>query len=146
MTATASIREISDADVEPIKRLWHQAGVTRPWNDPDKDFSFARRGPHSTILVAVLNERVVATAMVGEDGHRGWAYYVAVEPELQGQGLGRLIMQGAEDWLARRGVWKLQVMIRQENTQVKTFYEELGYHDTHTITLQKALKPGGTSV
>lgn len=135
------IRAIAEDDIPQVIALWHAAGVSRPWNDPATDIAFARRGPHSTILVAIADERVAATAMVGEDGHRGWVYYVAAVPERHGQGLGRAIMEAAEDWLARRGVWKVQLLVRADNAGVRHFYEHLGYRDVQTVCLQKVIQP-----
>jgi RimJ/RimL family protein N-acetyltransferase len=76
--------------------------------------------------------------MVGEDGHRGWIYYVATTPERQRTGLGRQIMAAAEAWLANRGVWKVQLLIRDDNENVKRFYERLGYLDTKARCFQKS--------
>jgi ribosomal protein S18 acetylase RimI-like enzyme len=135
-----AIRAISDDDIEKVVALWHAAGVARPWNDPRKDIAFARRNPHSTLLVAEMEGDVVATVMVGEDGHRGWVYYVAADPIHQGKGLGRAMMSAAEDWLTKRGVWKLQLLVRAENAKVIEFYEHLGYRDTSTVCLQKILQ------
>ena len=56
-------------------------------------------GPNSTVLVGRDGGAIVATAMVGHDGHRGWVYYVAVDPDRRGKGYGRVIMNAAEDWL-----------------------------------------------
>jgi len=123
-----------------VVALWIASGVARPWNDPTKDVAFARRGPHSTVLVAEEAGQVVATAMIGEDGHRGWAHYVAVSPDRQGHGVGRKIMDAAEAWLKQRGVWKVQVMIRGDNADVRHFYEHLGYRDTRTTCRQKVLE------
>lgn len=135
-----AIRVISDDDIEKVIALWHAAGVARPWNDPRKDIAFARRNRHSTLLVAEMEGDVVATVMVGEDGHRGWVYYVAADPIHQGKGLGRAMMSAAEDWLTKRGVWKLQLLVRAENAKVIEFYEHLGYRDTSTVCLQKILQ------
>ena len=68
----AMIRDMKDADAEQVIAVWHASGVARSWNDPVRDLAFARRDSHSTVLVADLSGRIVATAMVGEDGHRGW--------------------------------------------------------------------------
>lgn len=145
MTPTpALIRDIRDEDIEQVIALWHAAGVARPWNDPMKDIAFARRDVHSTILVAVLDGRVAGTVMVGEDGHRGWIYYVAAAPEHQGSGLGRSLMNAAEDWLARRGVWKMQLLVRDDNAKVKDFYRHLGYQDTRSTCFQKVIEPRTT--
>jgi len=135
------IRNAEDVDVPQIIELWHASGISRPWNDPERDIAFARRNSNSTILVAVRDDQVLATAMIGEDGHRGWAYYVAARPDCQGFGLGRRIMSAAEAWLAARGVWKVQLLVREDNTSVIEFYQHLGYKDTRTTCLQKIIEP-----
>jgi ribosomal protein S18 acetylase RimI-like enzyme len=134
------IRDITDGDVDQVIALWHAAGVARPWNDPGRDIAFARRDAHSTVLVGVDGGRIVASAMVGEDGHRGWVYYLAIAPELQRSGLGRVMMQAAEDWLIKRGVWKVQLLVRADNAKAARFYEQLGYRDTGSVCLQKILE------
>lgn len=136
---TTTIRVIADGDVDQVIALWAASGVARPWNDPAKDISFARRGPHATILVAVEGDEVTATAMVGEDGHRGWVYYLAVSPDRQSGGLGRTMMDAAEQWLRRRGVWKMQVLVRADNANVAGFYEHLGYKNAGVSCFQKVL-------
>ena len=139
MADALQVREIVDSDVDSIISLWHAAGVSRPWNNPDVDIAFARRDVHSTILVGHVGARLVVTAMIGEDGHRGWVYYVATDPDLRGRGFGRQIMDAAEAWLAARGVWKVQLLVRADNAQAVAFYDHLGYKDTRTTCLQKVL-------
>lgn len=133
------IREIRDGDIEQVIALWHATGISRPYNDPHRDIAFARREDHSTILVAVDGDRVIGSVMVGDDGHRGWVYYVAAAPERQGTGLGRRLMDAAEDWLRARGVWKMQLLVRAENAEVCDFYEHIGYRDTGTRCFQKQI-------
>ena len=140
----AAFRDIEDADIAAVIALWHAAGVARPWNDPATDIAFARRHPHSTVRVAVQGDAIAGTAMVGEDGHRGWVYYVAVAPGMQRHGLGRALMDDAERWLAARGVWKLQLLVRGDNLAAVGFYEALGYADTRTVCLQKVIAPTRT--
>lgn len=50
------------------------------------------------------------------------------------------MMQAAEAWLVRRGVWKVQLLVRADHTQACGFYEQLGYHDTRTVCFQKILE------
>ncbi|HEX7758515.1 MAG TPA: GNAT family acetyltransferase [Caulobacteraceae bacterium] len=131
------IGDIGDADIEPVVALWERCGLTRPWNDPRSDIALARRTPTSTVLVGRRDGRVVAAAMVGCDGHRGWAYYVAADPDLRGQGLGREIMAAAEDWARAQGVPKIQLMVRGGNAPVIGFYKALGYAPEDTVVLGK---------
>ena len=79
------------------------------------------------MLIGHQHDRVVATAMVGSDGHRGYVYYVAVEPDLQGSGIGREIMEAAETWLKARGCPKVHVLVRSANTEAMAFYLRLGF-------------------
>ena len=138
-SAMLFIAPVADADIADIVALWQRCGLTRPWNDPAADIAFARRGPNSAVLVGRDAGAIVATAMVGHDGHRGWVYYVAVDPEWQGTGLGSAIMEAAERWLRNRGVWKMQLLVREDNLAVRRFYEHLGYRDTRTTCLQKSI-------
>ena len=134
-----AVADIADADVPEVVALWQACGLTRPWNDPSADIAMARKGPNSTILIGRDGNAIVATAMVGHEGHRGWVYYVAVDPDRQGKGFGRAIMTAAEDWLRATGIEKLQLLVRPGNTQVKAFYESLGYGEQPRIMFAKWL-------
>jgi predicted GNAT superfamily acetyltransferase len=107
--------------------LWERVGLTRPWNPPGADFDRAAGGATSTVLGILDGSQVVATAMVGHDGHRGWVYYVAVEPDRRAAGLGREVMHAAESWLRARSVPKVQLMVRAGNAAANEFYATLGY-------------------
>lgn len=134
-----TILPIEDADVPDVIALWQRCGSTRPWNDPAKDIALARRGDNSAVLVGRHDGVIVASVMVGHDGHRGWVYYVTVDPDRRHQGLGREIMYAAEDWLRARGIAKLQLMVRKDNAKVHTFYKSVGYYDQQTVTFAKWL-------
>jgi ribosomal protein S18 acetylase RimI-like enzyme len=77
--------------------------------------------------------------MVGFDGHRGWIYYLAVDPDLQRRGLGGAMMVAAENWLGVRGAPKLQLMVREGNTVALAFYERLGLERQSVVTLGRKL-------
>lgn len=132
-------REIEDGDVEQVVALWQACGLTRPWNDPVKDIAFARAGADSTVLVAEEGGRIIASAMAGHDGHRGMLYYVAVAPDKQGHGLGKAAVRAAEKWLAAKGVWKLNLLVRAENEKVRGFYEKLGYEVNPVLCMARKI-------
>ena len=134
-----SVAPITDADVPAVIALWQRCGLTRPWNDPAGDIAFARRGPNATILVGRADGAIVASAMAGHDGHRGWVYYVAVDPQHQKKDFGRAIMAAAEDWLRSEGVAKVQLMVRPDNTNVRAFYDRLGYDTQERVIYAKWL-------
>lgn len=134
-----AFRELKDMDVDSVVALWKRCELTRAWNDPYKDFKFSRDGETSTILVGVVGERILASVMVGHDGHRGVLYYLAVDPELQKNGFGKAAVAAAESWLKQRGVWKINLMVRSENEKAGRFYEHMGYEINPVISFGKRL-------
>jgi ribosomal protein S18 acetylase RimI-like enzyme len=134
-----AIADIADGDVATVIALWQACGLTRPWNDPASDIALARRGPNSAILIGRDGGAIVATAMVGHDGHRGWVYYVATDPDLRGKGYGRAIMNAAEDWLRAAGIPKLQLLVRPENAGVAAFYQSIGFGEQQILFFTKWL-------
>lgn len=136
---TPAITTIEDADVAEVIALWERCGSTRPWNDPARDIALARRGNNSTVLIGRQDGILVASVMVGHDGHRGWVYYVTVDPDHRYHGFGRMIMSAAEEWLRSRGIAKLQLMVRKDNAKVHAFYQSIGYYNQETVTFAKWL-------
>jgi len=133
------ITSIEDADVPEVVALWRRCGSTRPWNDPEGDIARARKGDNASVLLGRDDGTLVASVMVGHDGHRGWVYYVTVDPDHRFKGYGRDIMAAAEDWLREAGIEKMQLMVRPDNTQVHAFYQSLGYFPQERVTFAKWL-------
>ena len=133
------ISSIEDGDLSEVTHLWRRAGLIREWNDPAGDIALARKERNSTILLGRDNGVLVASVLVGHDGHRGWVYYVSVDPDQRRKDYGRQIMTAAEDWLRARGIMKLQLMVRGDNAKVHAFYESLGYYDQKRVTFAKWL-------
>jgi ribosomal protein S18 acetylase RimI-like enzyme len=134
-----AVADAADNDVEAIVALWTRCGLTRPWNDPRADIALARRGPNAAVLIGRDDDGIAAAVMVGHDGHRGWFYYLAVDPEKQGRGHGRAITAAAERWLAARGIEKVMLMVREDNAAVHAFYRALGYFDQPRTVFAKWL-------
>jgi ribosomal protein S18 acetylase RimI-like enzyme len=143
-TATASASNIAiapaiEADAKEVASLWQTCELTRAWNDPDADFKRARKGPDSAVLIGRDGKTIVASVMVGHDGHRGCVYYVSVHPDHRKKGHGRALMAAAEAWLRERGIQKLNLMVRAENTHAQAFYETLDFDEQQRIVYAKWL-------
>jgi ribosomal protein S18 acetylase RimI-like enzyme len=131
--------ELQSADKVAVVTLWQKCSLTRPWNDPDKDIAFAMESSNSTILVGRVDTQIVASAMVGHDGHRGVLYYVAVHPDFQKQGIGAALIQAAEVWLKSKGVRKINVLIRDNNLDAVGFYKALGFEPNAVVSMGKLI-------
>ncbi len=138
-----TIRAYQAGDEAAVVSLWQRCGLTRPWNDPAKDIR--RKLVEQPELFGVMVGRddaglVVGTVMAGYEGHRGWINYLAVDPGMQGAGLGRALMDWAEAQLRARGCPKINLQVRQGNEAVLAFYAALGYADDQVVSLGKRLE------
>jgi ribosomal protein S18 acetylase RimI-like enzyme len=124
---TVEIRSFAIGDTEAVVGLWETAGLTRPWNDPRKDIERKLTVQPELFLVAADGDQVVGSVMAGYDGHRGWLYYLATAPGRRGEGIGRRLVEAAENALVALGCPKVQLMVRPDNASARGFYDALGY-------------------
>ncbi len=137
------IRPFRPEDQDPVIALWQACGLTRPWNDPVKDIARKQAVHPELFLVGEADGRLVASAMGGYEGHRGWVNYLAVAPDCQRRGFGAALMRHLEAELTARGCPKLNLQVREGNDAVIAFYERLGYGNDRTVSLGKRLIPDG---
>ena len=137
---TMHVRDFREADRRALTELWDACGLTRPWNDPNDDIDRAVAAREATILVGYVGEQLIGSVMAGHDGHRGWVYYLAVDPAHQGHGAGRELMEEAGLWLASRGAPKIELMVRGGNERAEKFYEALGFVRQDVTVYGKWLK------
>lgn len=138
---TLAVRPYHPVDEAAIIQLWHDCGLTRPWNDPSKDIARKLTVQSDLFLVGEVDATIVATLMGGYDGHRGWINYLAVSPAHQRRGYASALMRVAERKLLEMGCPKINLLIRSGNVAVQGFYETLGFQQDEVISLGKRLIP-----
>ena len=139
-----TIRSATAHDEAAVVALWRACGLVTSHNDPAHDFRFARGKENSDVLVGINEGRIAGTVMVGCDGHRGWVYYVATHPDNRKRGIGKRMVEAAEQWLQKRGIVKVLLLIRESNTDVVNFYSQIGFEVIPRVVMQKWLsKPSG---
>lgn len=134
------IRPFQATDEESVIALWTNCGLVKPWNDPHKDIRRKLQIQPDLFLVGELSTQIVAAVMVGYEGHRGWINYLAVAPEHQRKGFGRLMMAEGEKRLRAIGCPKINLQVRSSNRDVIEFYRHLGYGQDDVISLGKRLE------
>ncbi len=133
------IRPYDDGDRDALVALWEACGMSMPWNDPDQDIKLYRDSPGAEIFVGQNKDGLIGSACVGHDGHRGWVYYLGVQPAARGNGHGAALMRHAESWLADRQVAKVQLLVRPQNLATRTFYARIGYEPNPCDIMQRWL-------
>lgn len=136
------IRPFQPADTEPVIALWQACGLVKPWNDPHKDIERKLAVLPELFLVGESEKgTLIGSAMGGYEGHRGWVNYLAVHPEQQGSGYGRILMEALEEKLIALGCPKINLQVRDTNLDVIHFYEAIGYKIDQVVSLGKRLIP-----
>jgi ribosomal protein S18 acetylase RimI-like enzyme len=137
------IRPFASADEPAVVALWQRCDLTRPWNDPHKDIARKLAVRPDLFLVGAVSGEVIATAMGGYDGHRGWINYLAVDPDHQRRGYGRAIVEAVEALLRGSGCPKINLQVRGTNQTAIAFYQALGFAVDDVVSLGKRLEHDG---
>ena len=84
---------------------------------------------------------IAAFNMVHRSGVEGWMGPLAVHPDYQGQGIGKMIVLAGVDWLKKRGSTVIGLETMPRTMDNVGFYSSLGFtpgHLTVTVTLDAA--------
>ena len=135
-----TFRPFQPRDSDAVIDLWNRCGLVRPSNDPKKDIARKQKVRGDLFLVGLHDERVVASVMIGYEGHRGWINYLAVCPLYRKRGYGRSIMAEAERLLRAEGCPKINLQVRTSNTEVLAFYRAIGFFQDDVVSLGKRLE------
>jgi len=138
-SSTALIRPFREADRAALVALWRSCGLVVPANDPDRDIDLKRTIDPDGLAIADADGRLIGSVMFGYEGHRGWINYLAVDADHRGTGLGRRLMNHAEDTLRARGCPKINLQVRSTNAGVLAFYAALGFTRDDVVSLGKRL-------
>lgn len=133
-------RPFRGEDEAAVIDLWVRCGLVKPQNDPRKDIQRKSKVKPEMFLVGLLDGAIVASVMVGYDGHRGWINYLAVSPDHQKRGFGRRMMDEAERLLRATGCPKINLQVRTSNTEVLAFYRAIGFAPDDVVSLGKRLE------
>jgi len=124
-----TIEKMDIKDYEEIITLWKNTeGVGLSGSDDSKESikKFIERNP-DTCFIAKNDDEIIGTIMAGSDGRRGHIYHLMVKPEYRKQGIGRKLLEKAEEGLRKEGITKAFLVAFRENDIGNGFWEETGY-------------------
>lgn len=120
----------------------------RPFGIDKDDYTKLINGSKSTILVAVSQDVVVGfveTLIKNEpendyfnEKNFAWVDDLAVRDDIQGVGIGRKLMEAAEEWARNKKVDSIELTTRTINSSAVEFYKKLGY-ETYVVRSRKKL-------
>jgi ribosomal protein S18 acetylase RimI-like enzyme len=125
---STSIREMTIGDYENVYALWESSeGIGLSDADSKEGIKrFLKRNPMLS-FVATEGDQIVAAALCGHDGRRGYIHHLAVAKSHRRQGIGRSLVGRCMYALMRIGIGKCHLFVFGENQEAIDFWETLGY-------------------
>lgn len=130
-----SVRLALPEDVPGLVRLINAAFVVEQlFIEGDRIDADGVRGymEKGKFLLAEDRAGLVGCVYVELRGERGYLGLLGVDPPRQGTGLGRLLMDAAEDYFREAGCRAVDLRIISPRTPLPAFYRHLGYTQTGT--------------
>jgi len=138
MSPSLQFREACKADLPDILRLLAQpdmdGGEVMPLDEAERVFERIGRYPDYRMIVAVRDGRIVgsfALLIMDNLGHQGAPSGViedvVVDPQCQGQGIGRAMMRHALALCGEKGCYKAALSSNLKRERAHAFYESLGF-------------------
>jgi GNAT superfamily N-acetyltransferase len=80
-----------------------------------------------TFLLAETDGHIAGCNYVELRGDAGYFGLLSVHPNFQGRGLGKILVDQAEEFCRAAGCSKMQIRVLNHRTELPPFYEKLGY-------------------
>lgn len=124
MKLLGEVRPMTAADLEGVARL-EAVCFSESWSEnllrSELDCSL------DTYLVYALEGQVVGYCVFRSLGDEGELQRIAVEPESQGQGIARKLMEAMATIARMKGVRQMSLEVRESNRRARNLYESCGF-------------------
>lgn len=121
---------------EAALRLWQSSNGILV-SDADSRENIARyleRNPNLS-HVALLDGRLIGTALCGHDGRRGYLHHVAVAAEHRNRGIGRAVVGDCLAKLLETGLERCNLFVFDDNHHGKQFWTNGGWYEWPTLRM-----------
>lgn len=129
------VRQAKPSDAPALVRLIHELEHGLSEEEVRKNLT-ALKKLGETPLVATLDGKVVglcgisSRVVVHRPAPLGRITALAIAKEVQGQGIGRMLVEAAEAWMRKRGCQLVEVTSNDRRTEAHAFYRHMGYERT----------------
>jgi len=121
------VRHANVEDAAAVLAVWAEADAEPTMTDDEIAIRALINHAPEAVLLAVDDERIVGTLIVGWDGWRGGFYRLAVLPRCRRRGIARRLVNDGERQLIDRGARRLAVVAVTGDPGAVQFWQAVGY-------------------
>ncbi|MHA2392534.1 MAG: GNAT family N-acetyltransferase [Promethearchaeota archaeon] len=121
------IEKFSMKHYNEVVQLWRKAGISVGSSDSREQTEIMLKRNPTLFLIGKLGDIIVSVVMGGFDGRRGYVHHLAVDPDFQNRGYGKIMMEELINEFRKIGVHKIHLFIEHTNDEVVQFYHNLGW-------------------
>lgn len=111
-----------------IISLWEKTNITNPARADSYEAIEHSLQHTGTMIVALEGDEVIGTLWVNHDFRRLYLHHMAVNPELQNQGIGRALLSEALR-IAKSTGYQAKLEVHQDNASARHLYSSLGFKE-----------------
>ncbi len=101
--------------------LWKDAGAIPSITDNVEVLRCLIQNISTVLLVAEYQNTLAGAVIAAWDGWRGNIYRLAVLPTYRRQGIGKLLVKKADDFLSGRGAQRISILVANEESLAVSF-------------------------
>ena len=121
-----TLSKITPAQFAEAEKLWNLAGVGNPARGDDLAAVEKTLRHGGRLILLYADEQPVGTVWLTHDHRRLYIHHMAVHPEHQGRGLGKLLIQAALRYAARLKL-QAKLEVHAGNAPANRLYASFGF-------------------
>lgn len=112
---------------EEIVKLWYKAGLSVGSSDSRREIERLLQYNPDLFLIGKIHKKLVSAVIGAFDGRRGYIHHLAVDPDYQKKGYGKMILDELIERFRKIHVHKIHLFIQKNNKNAIEFYQHLGW-------------------
>jgi ribosomal-protein-alanine N-acetyltransferase len=126
LTKTEILTELSEEQYSEITRLWEITGVTNPARGDTLEVVRQTLAGGGKIILVREDGKAVGTVWLTSDFRRLYIHHMAVHPDWQNRGYGKLLMQDAQK-IASELKLQVKLEVHKDNKVAFELYKKYGF-------------------
>lgn len=129
-----SVRYYKDSDYDDVKQTLQEGELYDDVWETQENLRRKIERDQESILLAIDDGKIVGCVFIVENGWNAFIWRLSVRKEYRKQGIGKILMQKAEEIIKKRGLKESSLFVDTKNDDLKQWYTKQGYIKTSDYT------------